>query len=164
MAALARMWGAVAALGAALIALAVGAAAAPWLAVPMLAAGAGQAAVSVASLRGSRWPVALVAIPLLLPTLLWLCALLVAPGEAASLPFAPMLAESALALGAAALLLVRRRHDEEAKPGLTVLGLLTSAGAVGVVTTLALSGTHAGTLAQPHGEHGIAIVDEHGGH
>ncbi len=158
------MWGAVAALGAALIALAVGAAATPWLAVPMLAAGAGQAAVFVAALRGSRWPPGLVALPLLLPTLLWLGTLLVAPAEAASLPFAPLLAESALALGAAALLLVRRQHDDESTPGLTIFGLLTSSAAVAVVTTIALTGTHAGALAQPHGEHGIAIDDEHSGH
>ncbi|MGM1029866.1 MAG: hypothetical protein ACQEWM_08350 [Actinomycetota bacterium] len=164
MAALARMWGAVAALGAALIALAVGAAATPWLAVPMLAAGAGQAAVFVAALRGSRWRPGLVAVPLLLPTLLWLGTLLVAPAEAASLPFAPLLAESALAIGAAALLLAGRQHDAEASPGLTVLGLLTSAAAVAVVTTMALSGTHAGAFAQPHGEHGIAVDDTHSGH
>ena len=52
--ALMRMTGAVAALGAALIALAVGAASVPWLAVPLLAAGVGQAAVAVLALRGGR--------------------------------------------------------------------------------------------------------------
>lgn len=164
MAALTRMWGAVAALGAALIALAVGAAATPWLAVPMLAAAAGQLAVCVAALRGTRWPAGLVAVPLALPTLLWLGALLFAPTDAATLPFAPLLAESTLALGAAALLLIRRGHDDEATPGLTVVGLLTSAAAVAAITTAALSGTHAGAFAQPHGEHGIAVDAEHGGH
>ncbi|GAA1417694.1 hypothetical protein [Agrococcus citreus] len=163
MTALTRMWGAVAALGAALIAVAVGAAAVPWLAVPMLAAGAGQAAVAVAALRGTRWPAWVVVTPLALPTLLWLGALLASPPAAASLPFAPLLAESALALGTAALLLVRRGDTEEPRPLLAVLGLLTSAAAVAVVTTLALSGTHAGEFAQPHGEHGI-VETEHAGH
>ena len=158
MTALTRMWGAVAALGAALIALAVGAAATPWLAVPMLAAGAGQLAVSVAALRGSRLRSALTAIPLAAPTLLWLGTLLFAPAEAASLPFAPLLAEATLALGSAALLLQRRGVVDEATPALVVVGLLSSAAVVAVVTTVALSGTSAGTFAQPHG-----VVVEHGG-
>jgi hypothetical protein len=153
------MWGAVAALGAALIALAVGAAATPWLAVPMLLAGAGQLAVCVAALRGSRLHPALTAIPLVAPTLLWLGALLLAPAEAASLPVAPLLAGSTLALGSAALLLVRRSVDDEATPAMTVFGLLTSAAVVAVVTTVALSGTAAGTLAQPHGEPGAPVED-----
>ncbi|MGC5077500.1 hypothetical protein [Agrococcus sp. DT81.2] len=164
MAALTRMWGAVAALGAALIALAVGAAATPWLAVPMLAAGLGQLAVCVAALRGTRWHAGLVAVPLALPTLLWLGALLLAPAEASSLPFAPLLAESTLALGAAALLLRRRTADDDTSPGLMIVGLLTSAAAVAAITTTALAGTHAGAFAQPHGEHGIVVDAEHGGH
>ncbi|MFA4840892.1 MAG: hypothetical protein WC580_04210 [Agrococcus sp.] len=164
MAALTRMWGAVAALGAALIALAVGAAATPWLAVPMLAAGLGQVAVCVAALRGSRWHAGLVVAPLALPTLLWLGTLLLAPVEASTLPFAPLLAESTLALGAAALLLIRRGAGDEPSPRLAVLGLLTSAAAVAAITTPALAGTHAGAFAQPHGEHGIVVDEQHGGH
>lgn len=163
MTALTRTWGAVAALGAALIALAVGAAAVPWLAVPMLAAGAGQAAVAVSALRGGRWPAWLVLTPLALPTLLWLGTLLAAPAAASALPLPPLLAQSALALGSAALLLVRREDDAEPGPLLTVLGLLTSAAAVGAITTAALAGTHAGDFAQPHGQHGI-VETGHGGH
>jgi hypothetical protein len=162
MTALTRTWGAVAALGAALIALAVGAAAVPWLAVPMLAAGIGQAGVAVAALRGTRLPAWLLATPLALPTLLWLGALLASPSAAASLPFMPLLAESTLALGSAALLL-RRRDAEEPSPLLTVLGLLSASAAVAAVTTAALAGTHAGEFAQPHGEHGI-VETGHGGH
>lgn len=163
MTALTRTWGAVAALGAALIALAVGAAAVPWLAVPMLAAGVGQAVVAVTALRGTRVPAWLVVSPLVLPTLLWLGTLLAAPATAAALPFPPLLAESVLALGAAALLLVRRGEEHEPGPLLTVLGLLSSAAAVGAITTAALAGTHAGDFAQPHGEHGI-VETGHSGH
>lgn len=46
---------------------------------------------------------------------------------------------------------------------LAVLGLLTSAAAVAAVTTVALSGTHAGEFAQSHGEQGI-VETEHVGH
>lgn len=159
MTALTRMWGAVAALGAALIALAVGAAASPWLAVPMLVAGAGQAAVAVAALRGTRWPVWLVVTPLALPTLLWLGTLLAAP---AALPSFPLLVESALALGSGALLLVRRSAEDEQRPRFAVVGLLSSAAVVGVITTVALSGTSAGDFAQPHGAPGGG-AQEHSG-
>ncbi|HET8867266.1 MAG TPA: hypothetical protein VFM87_02960, partial [Agrococcus sp.] len=107
--ALMRMTGAVAALGAALIALAVGAASVPWLAVPLLAAGVGQAAVAVLALRGGRLHdprlhSAAVLAPLVAPTLAWLGALLAAPEAAAGMPLGPMLAETALALSAAAML------------------------------------------------------------
>jgi len=163
MAALTRIWGAVAALGAALIALAVGAAAVPWIAVPMVAAGIAQAVIAVAALRGTRWHPSIVLVPLLLPTIVWLGALLAVPEAASSLPMAPLLAESTLALGAAALLLLRRTHDDEPRPIHTVLGLLSSAAVVATIATTALAGTNAGQFAQPHGEHGIA-VEEHGGH
>lgn len=164
MGALTRMWGAVAALGAALIALAVGAAATPWLAVPMLVAGVGQAVIAVAALRGSSWRAGVVLTPLVMPTALWLGALLAAPESAASLPLPPMLAESTLALGAAALLLVRRVGEDEPKPLLAVLGLLSASAVVATIATTALAGTTAGAFAQPHGEHGIVIDDEHSGH
>jgi hypothetical protein len=164
--ALTRVWGAVAALGAALIALAVGAAATPWVAVPMLAAGVAQGVVAVTALQGRRWPAAAVLLPMLTPTVVWLAALLVAPETAATLPMAPLLAETVLALGAGALLLVRPTAAIDAKPLVTVLGLLSAAAVVATVATTALAGTNAGAFAVPHGEHGLAVDghDGHGGH
>jgi|GEM_PF-6638316 len=161
MAALARIWGAVAALGAALIALAVGAAAVPWVAVPMVAAGVAQAIVAVAALRGSRWRAGLVLPPLLLPTIVWLAAIVAAPEVASSLPMAPLLAESTLALGAASLLLLRRSSEADSRTMHAVLGLLSSAAVVATITTVALAGTNAGQFAQPHGVH-APVVQEHG--
>lgn len=163
MASLTQLGGAIAALGAALIALAVGAAAPLWLAVPLLAAGAGQAVVSVLALRGARLPIAAVAAPLLLPTLAWLATLLVVRDPAASLPLGPMLAESALALIAAGLLARRSRASAEPAPIAALLVLVGAAAVVAPVATLALTGTHAGAFAQPHGEHGL-VLDEHSGH
>lgn len=136
--ALMRMSGAVAALGAALIALAVGPApavmsAAPWIAVPMLAAGVGQAVLAVAAMRGSRLAAGAVLAPLALPTVAWLFALVAVPQAATSLPMGPMLAESLLALGAAALLGARRRPSGEPKALPTVLSLIGSAAVVAVI-------------------------------
>ena len=171
--ALMRIWGAVAALGAALIALAVGAAAAPWIAVPVLAAGAAQAALAVVALRGRRLATAAVVAPLLTPTVVWLVALTAAPAAAATLPLGPMLAETALGLGAAALLAARRHRVAEPKPLLGVLALLSASAVVATVATTAISGTRAGDFAQPHGEHGTAVespatgpaeLQEHDGH
>ncbi|WP_306231201.1 hypothetical protein [Agrococcus beijingensis] len=161
--ALTRVWGAVAALGAALIALAVGAAATPWVAVPLLAAGVAQAVVGVIALQGRRWPSVAVLTPMLVPTVVWLAALLAVPETAAALPMAPLLAETVLALGAGALLLLRRPSDAEPKPLATVLGLLSAAAVVATVATTALAGTNAGAFAVPHGEHGLT-VQEHSGH
>ncbi|GAA3601899.1 hypothetical protein [Agrococcus terreus] len=170
--ALTRLCGAVAALGAALIAIAVGAAAVPWLAVPLVLSGAGQLAVMVAAFRGWRWPLPAVLAPLAAPTALWLLALLASPEGAATLPLVPMLAESVLALAAAVALLVDRRigadparRTAEPRPLAALLSLAAVATVVAGVATPALAGTHAGSLAQPHGEHGLTLdVDEHGGH
>ncbi|QUW19008.1 hypothetical protein [Agrococcus sp. Marseille-Q4369] len=165
MASLAQLGGAIAALGAALIALAVGAAAPLWLAVPLLAAGVGQAIVSVLALRGAKLAVAAVAAPLLLPTLAWLATLLLVRDPAASLPLGPMLAESALALTAAGLLARRSRATRAPAPIASLLVLVGAAVVVAPVATIALTGTHAGAFAQPHGEHGVVLdVDEHVGH
>ncbi|MBO1769027.1 hypothetical protein [Agrococcus sp. TF02-05] len=165
MASLTQLCGAIAALGAALIALAVGAAAPLWLAVPLLAAGAGQAVVSVLALHGARLPLAAVAAPLLLPTLAWLATLLVVRDAAATLPLGPMLAESALALTAAGLLARRPRTDDAPGPIAALLVLVGAAVVVAPVATIALTGTHAGAFAQPHGEHGAVLeVEEHVGH
>lgn len=163
MASLAQLGGAVAALGAALIALAVGAAAEPWLAVPLLAAGVGQSVICVLALRGARPAIAAVAVPLLLPTLVWLATLLVVRDPAAALPLGPMLVESALALTAAGLLARRPRASADPAPLAALLVLVGAAVVVAPVATLALTGTNAGAFAQPHGEHGI-VLDEHGGH
>ncbi len=161
-----RMSGAVAALGAALIALAVGAApstlaAAPWLAVPLVAAGGAQALVAVLALRGApldgrpRMPRAAALVPLALPTVAWIGALMAAPAAATLLPLGPMLAETALALAAAVLLAGHRRaRPAEPRPLPALLSLTASAAVVAVIATAALAGTEAGRFAVPHGEHG----------
>lgn len=168
--ALMRISGAVAALGAALIAIAVGAAAVPWLAVPLVAAGVGQLAVAVAALRGWRWRLGAVVAIVAAPTALWLVALLASPAAAVSVPIGPMLAEGLLALGAIAALLADRRMAAdpedgaaEPRPLAALLSLAAVATVVAAVATPALAGTHAGSLAVPHGEHGLAL-DEHSGH
>jgi hypothetical protein len=168
MTALLRMAGSVSALGAALIALAVGAApsalaAVPWLALPLVAAGIGQGAVAVLALRGRALPAVAVLGPLALPTVAWVAALAALPAAAAVLPLGPMLGESALALGAAALLAHRRPpslDEPRALPGL--LSIAASATIVAAVATAALAGTDAGRYAVPHGEHdghGASITD-----
>ncbi|MCH1882787.1 hypothetical protein [Agrococcus sp. ARC_14] len=149
-----RIIGAVAALGAALIALAVGAAAAPVAAVPLLASGIAQAVIAVLALRGTRLPVAVVLLPLTVPTLVWLGALMVMPDGTAVLPLGPMLAESGLALAAAALIARPSRSMSAPRPLAAVLSLLGSAAVVAAVATAALAGTEAGQHAVPHGEHG----------
>lgn len=160
MAALLRMAGSVSALGAALIALAVGAApsaltAVPWLALPLVAAGLGQSVVAVLALRGRPLPAVAVLGPLALPTVAWVGALAALPGAAAVLPLGPMLGESALALGAAALLArPRSRSVDEPRAVPALLSLAASATIVAAVATAALAGTEAGRYAVPHGEHG----------
>ncbi|SDR70027.1 hypothetical protein [Agrococcus carbonis] len=181
--ALLRPAGAVAALGAALIAIAVGAAAplwaaASWLALLVLAGGAAQLAVAVLALRGRRLRAGAVALALGTPTLAWLAGL-VAGGAASAVPLVPMLAGSALALGASlALCRPSRRASHEAQHAraeprpLAALGVLAAASAVvATVTTGALAGTEAGAFAQPHGAHGAGTAElagldiaEHAGH
>lgn len=169
--ALMRIVGAVSALGAALIALAVGAApsalaAVPWLAVPLLAAGVGQAVVAVLALRGRALSVMAVLAPLALPTTAWVAALAVLPAGAAELPLGPMLGESALALGAAALLARPRRAARADEPRAlpALLSIAVSATIVAAIATAALAGTEAGRYAVPHGEHNghgaVQQVDE----
>lgn len=190
--ALVRMVGSVTALGAALIALAVGAApsaltAAPWLAVPLLACAVGQAVVAVLLLRwpgswarrdaraprDARGPFA--TLLLLAPTLVWLAGLAAAPDAAATVPLGPMLAHSALALGAAALLARRggAQASQEPRPLTALLSLAATAAVVATVATTALAGTEAGLHAVPHGEHGgvtdttlgeAPVLEEHGHH
>jgi hypothetical protein len=155
--ALMRICGAVAALGAALIALAVGAAAPVWIAVLVLAAGAGQLAVAVLALRGSPLPGPAILAPFAAPTAVWLAALVAAPAAASSLPLGPMLAETGLALGAAALLALGRRTSAEPRALPALLAVAASAAVVATVATAALAGTNAGAFAQPHGEHGAAV-------
>jgi hypothetical protein len=181
--ALLRPAGAVAALGAALIAIAVGAgaplwAAAWWLALLVLAGGAAQLAVAVLALRGRRLRPGAAALALGAPTLAWLVGLVV--GAAAAVPLVPMLAASSLGLSAILVLCrparpgasaARRPPAAEPRP-LAVLGVLAAASAVvAAVTTGALAGTEAGAFAQPHGEHGAGATEharldiaEHAGH
>ena len=166
--ALLRMVGSVTALGAALIALAVGAAPVvslgmPWLAVPLLAAGLAQGAAAVLGLRGRRFPPLAVLAAFGLPTAVWIGTLWLMPTATAGLPFGPMLAETGLALVATALLGRRARRVQEPGPLASLLSLTASAAVVAAVATTALAGTQAGEFAVPHGEHGIAL-DEHGHH
>lgn len=168
MSALLRMTGSVTALGSALIALAVGAApslttGAPWLAVPLLAAGVGQALVAVIALRGRTLPSAAVLTALAVPTLVWVGALALAPQQSVGLPLGPMLAETCLALAAAAMLGRQRSAAGEPKALPALLALVGSAAVVAVVATTALAGTEAGQFAVPHGEHGI-VIEDHGHH
>lgn len=166
--ALQRMVGSVTALGAALIALAVGAAgsmllATPWIAVPLLAAGVGQAGIAVLALRGGRLPVTTVLAPLAVPTLVWLGTLALTPEAATGLPLGPMLAETALALVSAALLARPLRGRDRGEPGplAALLSLTAAAGIVAAVATMALAGTEAGRFAVPHGEHGGHGAEQH---
>lgn len=185
MAALLRMTGSVTALGSALIALAVGAgptlsAGAPWLAVPLLAAGVAQAIVAVLALRGRRLAASAVLAAFAVPTLVWVGALAVPTEQVGGLPLGPMLGETGLALVAAVVL--SRQARTTAEPGAlpAVLSLLASAAVVAAVATASLAGTEAGQFAVPHGEHGAgqqvdtpgsdlpvldeSLLEEHGHH
>ncbi|WP_405218226.1 hypothetical protein [Agrococcus sp. Ld7] len=185
MSALLRMTGSVTALGSALIALAVGAGptlslGAPWLSVPLLAAGAAQAVVAVLALRGKRLASSAVLAAFAVPTLVWVGTLAVPTEQVGGLPLGPMLGETVLALVAAVVLSRQSRATAEPRALPAVLSLLASAGVVAAVATAALAGTEAGQFAVPHGEHGGAeqieapdgdlpvldesLLEEHGHH
>lgn len=159
MAALLRMTGSVTALGSALIALAVGAGptlslGAPWLAVPLLAAGAAQGVVAVLAMRGKRLAPLGVLAAFALPTLVWVGALALPISQVGGLPLGPMLGETGLALVAAVALSRQASTTTEPSALPAVLSLLASAAVVAAVATASLAGTEAGQFAVPHGEHG----------
>lgn len=184
MAALLRMTGSVTALGSALIALAVGAGpslsqGAPWLAVPLLAAGAAQAVVAVVALRGRRLVASAVLAAFAVPTLVWVAVLAVPTEGVAGLPLGPMLGETGLALVAAVVLSRQAHTTAEPRALPAMLSLLATAGVVAAIATAALAGTEAGRFAVPHGEHGggqqvapsgdvpaldESLLEEHGHH
>ncbi|MFT2690562.1 hypothetical protein [Clavibacter zhangzhiyongii] len=221
-----RHWLALAALGAALIHLAVGAGAPPAVMAALLVIGVAEGAWAVAVLRSDRLPAASWAVVgALVPVAGW--ALLVtaavvmsAPGITSGLPAIPMLAATLLDLVVAAVVgrHLRSRAESEAEAvctaveaslpadialvgsgdprpsavasppaavpapaatatatvepeatgGRYLVGVLVGAFVVAGLVTPALSLTHAGEFAVPHGQHSTLDLDgiegEHGGH
>ncbi|WP_445444548.1 hypothetical protein [Clavibacter sp. km3a] len=218
-----RHWLALAALGAALIHLAVGAGSPPAVMAALLVIGVAEGAWAVAVLRSDRLPAASWAVVgALVPVAGW--ALLVtaavvmsAPGITSGLPAIPMLAATVLDLVVAAVVgrHLRSRAESEAEAvctaveaslpadialvgsgaprpsavasapaavpapaaatiepeatgGRYLVGVLVGAFVVAGLVTPALSLTHAGEFAVPHGQHSTLDLDgiegEHGGH
>jgi hypothetical protein len=223
-----RHWLALAALGAALIHLAVGAGAPPAVMAALLVIGVAEGAWAVAVLRSDRLPAASWAVVgALVPVAGW--ALLVtaavvmsAPGITSGLPAIPVLAATLLDLVVAAVVgrHLRSRAESEAEAvctaveaslpadialvgsgaprpsavasppaavpapaatatatatvepestgGRYLVGVLVGAFVVAGLVTPALSLTHAGEFAVPHGQHSTLDLDgiegEHGGH
>jgi hypothetical protein len=179
-----RVWLAFAAIGAALIHLAVGASAPLWLAVTLGGFGIAELGWGVAVLVRGRllWPdVALVAG--LAPVLLWGSVAALGSGfglpPEAALPLFPLAVASLFDLFVTGVLAVNRRRAARAAPvgasaGATARGVGDEADAVsspqdwrfltGLIvagflfsglTTPALAATHAGTQAVPHGSHSV---------
>lgn len=172
---------ALASLGVGLVHLAVGAGSPLFLAILLVGFGIAELGWGVALLVRGRVVLPRTALPLALaPVALWglditASVALGGSGMAASLPFGPMAAASALSLFlGAGLALARRRSLEPrptasgSRPGRYLLGMTLGAMLVAGLVTPALAGTHAGTAAVPHGEHETSTSDEdpalHSGH
>lgn len=167
-----RTWLAMAAVGAGLIHMALGAGAPLPLAVPLVAIAAAELTWGVVAVMRDRMPLPTAAlVGALAPVAGW--ALLIAaagvagsPGLLAPLPFLPMAAATVMGLFVAVVLAVdHRRHtrtaakaDDTASAGAPstgryLMGVLVGAVLVSGLTTPALAGTSAGEHAVPHGEH-----------
>ena len=221
-----RHWLALAALGAALIHLAVGAGSSPASMVALLVIAAAELAWAVAVLRSDRLPApAWAVVGALVPVAGWAllvsaAVVLAAPGITSGIPAIPMLAATLLDLAIAAIVgrHLRSRAESEAEATCTavearlpadialvgsgasrpaaspaaaadppasaatapaepeseatgrryLVGVLVGAFVVAGLVTPALSLTHAGEFAVPHGQHGsidlTGIQGEHSGH
>jgi hypothetical protein len=187
-----RVWLAFAAIGAALIHLAVGASAPLWLAVTLAGFGIAELGWGVAVLVRGRllWPDA-VLVAGLAPVFLWGAVAALGSGFGlpleAALPLFPLAVASLFDLFVAGVLAVNRRRAARAAPaGASARRLDADAAADAVpspqdwrfltgiivagflfsgLTTPALAATQAGTQAVPHGSHsvpGLEFLD--GGH
>lgn len=174
---------AVSGLGAGLVHLAVGAGSPLPFFLFFVAVGAAELAWAVAIFIRGRIPapVAFVAVTLA-PVVVWAGS--VAVGLAGALPLGPLAAASLLSVAMAGVTLfsLRRRSPlvsatatasnpasaDTAEHPWRFIGTLVAASAiVAAIVTPALSGTHAGQYAVPHGTHGVPgleITEEHSGH
>lgn len=157
-----RLFGAVAAVGAALIVLAVGAGSTLWSALLLVPAGIAQAVTGVAALRQQTWAVKPAGVLLLVaPVFIWLGSLLFQQTGIVALP---MFTATLLSTGAAVSLILTSRHPlpfQQTEQGGVFLGVLLVISAVvaGLVTP-ALAGTNAGAYATPHGHQ--LVTSDHG--
>lgn len=163
---------ALASLGVGLVHLAVAAGSPLFLAVVLTGFGVAELGWGVALLACGRLVLPRAALPAAVaPVALWgldVTAAIALGGSAmtASLPFGPMAAASILSLFAAAGVAVARRGSLAPRPAASappwryLLSMTLSALLVAGLVTPALAGTHAGTQAVPHGEHGTPAVPE----
>ncbi|MFU8946581.1 hypothetical protein ACLRGF_07575 [Mycetocola zhadangensis] len=176
---------ALAALGAGLVHLAIGAGTPVVLAVAICAFGLGELAWGVVVLaRGQALIPTLMLAGSIAPVALWgIFAAVRASGGAGELtdvlPLGPLAAGSILNLTVALCLAWDRRARKSGqraegaaphrdRPGRYLLGMLLGAMAVAGIVTPALAATNAGTYAVPHGEHAPATdqldLPAHGSH
>lgn len=170
---LTRCWIALAALGAGLVHVAVGAGSPLVLLIPLVALGAAELGWAVATFARDRVPLPWAGFGLLLaPVIGWalvLTAGVLSRGAAFSglLPVFPMASASLLCIvGAALLAIVLRQGDAAADEARTprasaphgvgrfLAGIAIGSFAVAAIVTPALAATQAGEDAVPHGEYG----------
>jgi hypothetical protein len=172
---------ALASLGVGLVHLAVAAGSPLFLAVLLAGFGVAELGWGIALFSRARMLPPRAALPLALaPVVLWglditSAVALGGSGVTASLPVGPMAAASLLNVSVAAGLAIARRRSLAPKPQASaprparyLLSMIAGALLVAGLVTPALAGTHAGTQAVPHGEHGAPAVSNeplsHSGH
>ena len=169
-----RTWTAMAALGAALIHLAVAASAPmPFLAA-FAAAGAAEIAWSVVTLIRGRFPLPrIVPVLALVPSAIWAIGVVVG-SESSALPFLALGASTMLSVAIAIVVALETRRGvaaspaREPSPGRSLLGFVAGAFIIAGVALPALGQTQAGIAASegPHAHHSVSLdVDlDHEGH
>lgn len=166
-----RGWLAFAAIGTALIHLALVVGSPLPLGVVYAAMGAAELAWGVAAMTATRLPTPRLALTgALIPLLLWMLLLASAvttqnPAVAAAVPLLPLAVATLFELLVAGTIAVHLRrsgavaHNPKApSAGKYLLGLMVGSLLVAGLTTPALAATEAGRLAQPHGEHSDEFV------
>ena len=174
-----RTWLAFAAIGTALIHLALVISSPLPVGIVLTLVGLAELVWGVAAMAGTRLLAPRIALAgAVAPIVLWSIVLLVAVESSDSavaepLRFLPLAIAAVLELFAAGVLAVHiRRENDGDRPapvtptaGKYLLSLFIGAFAVALLTTPALAATEAGQFAQPHGQHGVVVEDGgHGGH
>lgn len=169
-----RTWTAMAALGAALIHLAVAASAPMPFLLAFAIAGAAEITWSVLTLIRGRFPLPRIAPVLaLVPSAIWAAGVIVG-SESSALPFLALGAGTVLSVAIAIVVTLENRRGVAAEltaeptPGRSLLGFVAGAFLIAAVALPALGQTQAGIAASegPHAHHSVTLdVDlDHEGH